>query len=234
MLGLSISYGRSNSSSPTSAAPSLFSKITCARRFTARILRRYSARFVFSSHRLKMIISALDNCSIIIAFIFATYTSKVDASTNVITCTIVQPFGTRMENSLSIFHVPLYSIITRVGLYLSCRSSRYSVFRLDSSRYSTKIFWLFRYSSSYSSIPSSQTSRRVGSPSVNPRSIRVSFAKVVFPLSRKPINIYTGISSTSFVGPILYFLSSLSFTQSAGIMQPRTTLPAYLPSDCFR
>ena len=27
-------------------------------------------RFVFSSHRLKMIISALDNCSIIIAFIF--------------------------------------------------------------------------------------------------------------------------------------------------------------------
>ena len=68
------------------------------------------------------------------------FKNKGKKPTNVITCTIVQPFGTRMENSLSIFHVPLYSIITRVGLYLSCRSSRYSVFKLDSSRYSTKIF----------------------------------------------------------------------------------------------
>ena len=114
------SYGRSSGSFVSGAMePSFISKMICALLFTALMDLLHSGILEFSSHLLKMTMSALLNCSTMVAFMFCEYTSYVSAFTNEITWTTVHPFGTLISNILSSFHIPLYSIMTCSGLYLS-------------------------------------------------------------------------------------------------------------------
>jgi len=94
----------------------------------------------------------------------------------------------------------------------------------NSSIFRTAIFFSFKYSSGYSSSPSSQRSSSVSPGSIHSCSIRVSFIMVVLPLSKNPVTINIGVAIPA----------PLSFSFSISCLIRGITSEVLLPSDLFR
>ncbi len=133
-----------------------------------------------------------------------------------ITCASSINFGSLSTKS-SIFHIPFNSTKTRLARQPSLAPIKNSfVSSSISPTVTTVALRAFISMASYSSPPSSQTMTNELSPSLKSSLASVSFIKEVFPLSRKPFIIKTGISIYS---------KSPNAPTAAGMRQRRKSIP---------